>query len=199
MSDRDNLKTELKTAATVAMTLGATTFGAPEASATEMDSDFTAKTEMITSVPEYSAGDADIMYDHYDHPSNYRTADEYARAYGLRRDHRLSEGVQRPSRDFSGYAGAYIDYSVHPNDPGRVVYLPNDMQCDSHRIMRVTESYAHNMKRERKEAYWQPQHDRGYDGHYQVGKTLRRVDEAVHGVGQVVDGLHHIFGGGRGR
>ena len=242
MSDKDTLKHELKTAATVALTLGATTLGAPKASATEMDYDAQAKTEMYTPSAGYMENDADITFEACQNPSMYRSPDEYARAMGYYRDARLSEGVAGGNNEWSGYAGAYVkDPYVHgyvrSDDAEAVMYLPRDMR-ESHKIRKCSRSYAESMKAEGREAYWQGEVDkhmgRGYypgspsyggginsDGRHlddfhgghqndryhqggrhggsRVGETLRRVDEAVHGVEQVVDGLHHIFGGGRGR
>ena len=324
MSDKDTLKHELKTAATVALTLGATTLGAPKASATEMDYDTQAKTEMYTPSAGYMENDADITFEACQNPSMYRSPDEYARAMGYYRDAslskgvdggndewsdyagayvkdpnvhgyvrsddadavmylprdmrethkirtctrseacqnpsmyhspdeyaramgyykdaRLSEGVAGGNNEWSGYAGAYVkDPYVHgyvrSDDAEAVMYLPRDMR-ESHKIRKCSRSYAESMKAEGREAYWQGEidkhmgrgyypgspsyggginsdgrhlddfhgghqndryHQGGHHGGSRVGETLRRVDEAVHGVGQVVDGLQHIFGGGRGR
>lgn len=218
MVDKAKLKSDLKTAATVAMTAAATTFGAPNVQAAETEMDTEAHTEMYA--PNASSmdtmGENDISFAEAaaeygyssDDPWMYRNGDEYARAHGLRRDTRLSRGLQRPNRDFAGYAGAYIDPTVRPNEVGYVLIIPNDIQRDSHHIGRMTLKEAQ---------YWQANGGRGYDkprehpgqgygSGYGYGygngrrasEIVRDVEDVVHGVGHVIRDIGNIFGGGRG-
>ncbi len=214
MSTRDKLANDMKTAAVAALTLGATSFGAPEASAAVSDAEMEAKTEFVTDVTTSNIADDAIAFEQSEHPSYYPTADAYARANGLVRDARLSRGLTPPNREWSGYAGAYINYNVPSNSSDRVVFLPNDMQSDYNRIRSCRVVDAQIWQRDGSQTYFMPQHEYNYghghygDGHYghghyghggRAGETMRRIDEAAHGIGQVVDGLNHLFNAGRDR
>jgi hypothetical protein len=216
MSSREKLSSELKTAATVALTAAATTFGAPNVNAAESDTEMEAKVEMYS--PEASStnamGEADLYYGDYDptNPCNYRNGAEYAVAMGYRYDRELSLGLERPSRDFAGYAGAYVNPNLRPDEQGHIVIVPNDIQRDYHHM-----GYMNRQEAE----YWQMQGGRGYynqnhhlsykntrgpgcghgygHGHGgRVGETIREVEHTVREIDQAVHAIGHLFNrGGR--
>ena len=217
MSSREKLSSELKTAATVALTAAATTFGAPNVNAAEADTEMEARVEMYS--PEASntdaMGEADLYYGDYDptDPRNYRSGAEYAVAMGYRYDRVLSEALERPTRDFGGYAGAYINPNLRSNETGHVVIVPNDMQRDAHHMGYMTRQEAEYWQRQGGRGYYSKDHPLSYDkthghghgygpghGHGgRVDKVVRDVGHAVREVDHAIHAIGHLFnGGGRG-
>lgn len=216
MSTKKELANDMKTAAIAALTLGATSFGAPEASAAVSDAEMEAKTEFVTDVTTSNIADDAIAFEQSEHPSYYPTADAYARANGLVRDSRLSRGLTPPNREWSGYAGAYINYNVPPDSYDRVVFLPNDMQSDYNRIRSCRVVDANVWKNEHREAYFVPQnayhhgnghYGNGYHGHghygpgsgSEAGRVIREVGEGLHHVGHAVEHFSNLLRGRDGR
>ena len=217
MRRRKKSRSELKTAVTVALTAAATTFGAPNVKAAEADSEMEARVEMYS--PEASntdaMGDADLYYGDYDptDPRNYSSGAEYAVAMGYRYDPELSLGLERPNRNFGGYAGAYVNPNLRPYETGHIVIVPNDIQRDYHHMGYMDRQTAE---------YWQGQGGRGYyskdhplsykntrghghgygpgHGHGgRVGDAIRDVGHAVREVDHAIHAIGHLFnGGGRG-